>query len=225
MAQRDAHPGRRASGLRPLVEFLASVFWGGDPENGIGALLTRISDLGQSVSLADPGVKKAFAALLEAGRTSQQDTVRDLEAAYVALFVAAKGPVPAPLYQSCHEEGRLMGEPALAMNRRLAAAGLAVGSELSEPADHLCIELEYLYWLLDRAASGHAAALAEASGFARDVMLPWVRRFAAKIEDARGPAIFQTAAGLLLAVLDAVAALDGPEPHGLPPDHSCHPST
>jgi len=225
MTRRDAQPARTALGLRPLVEFLASVFWGGDPENGIAALLNRISDLGQSVSLAGSAAGAAHADLARCADEAGSDAGRDLEAAYVALFVAARGPVPAPLYQSCHEEGRLMGEAALAMNRRLAAAGLAVGSELSEPADHLCIELEYLYWLLDRAASGHAASLAEAAGFARNVMLPWVRRFAAKVEEACAPPFFAAAARLLQAVLDAVAALDQTEAHGLPPDHSCHPST
>ena len=225
MAQRGAQPGRTALGLRPLVEFLANVFWGGDPENGIAALLTRISDLGQSVSLTGPQGEAAWSSLKHFTAEAGPGASRDLESAYVALFVAAKGPVPAPLYQSCHEEGRLMGEAALAMNRRLAAAGLAVGVELSEPADHLCIELEYLYWLLDRAAAGDDASLAEASGFAENVMLPWVRRFAAKVEAACAPEFFRAAASLLLATLEAVSALGEADHHGLPPDHSCQPST
>lgn len=235
MAHHHAQPGRTAADLRPLVEFLAAVFWGGDHGHGVAALLTRIPDLGQSVCAAGPAAAAAHAELAACAADAAPLAQRDLEAAYVALFVAARTPVPAPLYQSCHEEGRLMGAAALAMNRRLARAGLAVGAELSEPADHLCIELEYLYWLLDRAAasgaegseagSGGSAALAEAASFAREVMLPWVERFAAKIEEAGGPAFFAASARLLVAVLRAAASLDGEQAHGRAPDHSCQPST
>ena len=60
------------------------------------------------------------------------------------------------------------------MKDRLAAAGLAVSNDRSEPPDHLGIELEYLYFLLAEGFGGSPERLAEAADFAENEMTPWV---------------------------------------------------
>jgi TorA-specific chaperone len=79
-----------------------------------------------------------------------------LEEAYVRLFISHYSGVQAPLYESCYagaESGTnapLMGAPAAAMKQRLREKGLSIGSDIHEPPDHISIELEYLYFLLEK---------------------------------------------------------------------------
>ena len=70
-----------------------------------------------------------------------------------------------------------MGEPALRMKRCFEAKSLSIDTRVGEPPDHLAIELEYLYFLLEKGRSDNDRELiAEASSFSSDVMLPWVTR-------------------------------------------------
>jgi TorA maturation chaperone TorD len=71
-----------------------------------------------------------------------------------------------------------MGEPAIRMKRCLEAKGLAIDTRLSEPPDHLAIELEYLYFLLEKGwVDIDGAFIAEAASFATEIMFPWVTKF------------------------------------------------
>ena len=75
-----------------------------------------------------------------------------LETEYVRLFISHRDGIAAPLYESCYvgvepgETGSLMGEPAIRMKKRLQSNGLSIGDSISEPPDHISIELEYLYF-------------------------------------------------------------------------------
>jgi len=107
-----------------------------------------------------------------------------LETDYVRLFISHRNGIAAPLYESCHsgvepgETGSLMGEPAIRMKRCFEAKGLSIDTRLSEPPDHLAIELEYLYFLLEKGwADNNRAFVAEAASFATEIMLPWVTMF------------------------------------------------
>jgi TorA-specific chaperone len=64
------------------------------------------------------------------------------------------------------------------MKERFESKGLSLGDHIHEPPDHLSIELEYLYFLLERGWSEDDAALKdEAVSFAGGIMLPWVIKF------------------------------------------------
>ncbi|ADU64177.1 MAG: molecular chaperone TorD family protein [Pseudodesulfovibrio sp.] len=133
------------------------------------------------------------------------DGLADLETEYVRLFIAASGGVAAPLYESCHlgTAPRVMGQSALAMRQRLADAGLEIHGPANEPPDHLAVELEYLYHLLATAwAQNEGQSEASGLAFAREVMRPWVGRFARALESGRPHPIYAASAGLLLDVLD-----------------------
>ena len=102
-----------------------------------------------------------------------------LEEGYVRLFISAKGGIAAPLYESCYEfEGApLMGKAATEMKERFEVKGLSVADTIQEPPDHLSMELEYLYFLLDKGWRDQDGALvAEGSAFAAETMLPWVSK-------------------------------------------------
>jgi TorA maturation chaperone TorD len=43
-----------------------------------------------------------------------------------------------------------MGEPAIDMKNRYESKGLSLSDEIHEPPDHISIEQEYLYFLLDK---------------------------------------------------------------------------
>jgi len=102
-----------------------------------------------------------------------------LEEGYVRLFISAKGGITAPLYESCYEfEGApLMGRAAAEMKERFEAKGLSVSETINEPPDHIAIELEYLYFLLDKGWGERDDALvAEAVEFASENMLKWMSK-------------------------------------------------
>jgi len=107
-----------------------------------------------------------------------------LETDYVRLFISHRDGIAAPLYESCYfgvepgETASLMGEPAIRMKRCLEAKGLSMDTRLSEPPDHFAIELEYLYFLLEKGwGDNNRALVAEAASFATDIMLPWATKF------------------------------------------------
>jgi TorA maturation chaperone TorD len=108
-----------------------------------------------------------------------------LEEGYVRLFINARGGIAAPLYQSCYSDikktgskGSLMGESAVFMKQRFESKGLSIADDLNEPPDHLAIELEYLYFLLEKGWTDRDNKLvAEAAAFAGESMLPWIIQF------------------------------------------------
>lgn len=134
-----------------------------------------------------------------------------LASAHVALFVAGREGVPAPPYQSCHEgDGLMLGPAAEAMQRRLEAEGLALAGPGREPADHLPVQIEFLYYLVSAKRDAAAAA------FAREVPGAWAGAFRAAVARAaaghRDREFYVTAADLLLAALDQAARLDEDAP-------------
>jgi TorA-specific chaperone len=61
------------------------------------------------------------------------------------------------------------------MQRRFQSKGLSLAEDVGEPPDHLAIELEYLYFLLDKGWDDNDDRLiTEASSFAAGVMIPWL---------------------------------------------------
>jgi TorA maturation chaperone TorD len=131
-----------------------------------------------------------------------------LEEGYVRLFISAKGGITAPLYESCYEfEGApLMGSTAAEMKERFEAKGLSVADNVQEPPDHLSIELEYLYFLLDKGWSERDGALVtEGSAFAAETMLPWVSKLSERLASEGDCRYYPLMAAVLLQVLTVIA--------------------
>ena len=133
-----------------------------------------------------------------------------LEEGYVRLFISAKGGIMAPLYESCYEfQGApLMGRAATEMKERFEAKGLSVADTIKEPPDHLAIELEYLYFLLDKGwCEKDVALVSEASSFARETMLPWVSRFQERLSREQQCRLYPLVASVLVSILELVGNL------------------
>jgi len=172
--------------LLASVQMMAEFFWGPTPEQGDDLLLSSFWQPIESVLPSqDASAVKAFESIKAClvthsdGRTLYEN----LEEEYVRLFINDRQGLRTQLYASCHielesgEKALLMGEPALEMQRRFRAKGLSIAEDIGEPPDHLSIELEYLYFLMDKGwADNEDRFITEASSFAADVMVPWLEK-------------------------------------------------
>lgn len=187
------------------------VFWGPDlefvqeiREDRTGEDLARLAGLLEGA---------AGEAALGLGRSlgefdSAQEAFVEWEAEYVSLFVNAPGGVAVPLYQSVHdsEEGLVMGPAAQRMAARLETAGLSANLPQGQPADHLAVELEYLFLVLEEAVSEEdRVALDEAAAFAREELVPWLERVTARLAQAAPDGLYTRAAALALGLARVAA--------------------
>jgi len=198
------------------LAFVSKVFWG--PELGYCRAIHQEGGRAISRELALLSSAEAFSgtvAKIGAVVRSYQDgeaLFQNLESEYVSLFISNRQGIAAPLYHSCYAgpegPGRLamlMGEPALEMKKRLASSGLALTEALNQPPDHLCIEIEYLYFMLREAWNGKGKELsAEARRFARDWMLPWVRQFQNRVRAAEEAGFYTLVSVLLIDLLTII---------------------
>jgi TorA-specific chaperone len=130
-----------------------------------------------------------------------------LEEGYVRLFISAKGGITAPLYESCYEFGGapLMGRAAAEMKERFKTKNLSVADTIQEPPDHLSIELEYLYFLLDKGWREEDDALVtEAAEFASDTMLPWVSELSEKLASEEKCQYYPIMAAIVVEILNFI---------------------
>ena len=198
------------------LAFVSKVFWGPDLE-----FCQSIHEDEGLYSTTEPAgwptmePFKETVAQIDAVVRSYQDAealFNDLEASYVSLFISNREGIAAPLYHSCYtgpegtqSESLLMGEPAVEMRKRLASSGLALDEDLNQLPDHLCIEIEYLYFLLDEEwHKGNQSRLAEPKDFAGDWMLPWVRQFQERLKAGEENGFYSLVAGLLVELLSVI---------------------
>jgi TorA maturation chaperone TorD len=102
----------------------------------------------------------------------------DLMQEFTRLFI---GPYPIPLYESVHrsETGLVMQQETLAVRRKYLEAGLIVNPEQSFPDDHIGAELEFVFYLCQKAARAEEPEAREAllkmqQNFIRDHLMVWV---------------------------------------------------
>ena len=204
--------GNQRSALLDLLKNLCAIFWGPDREKCREMLLHdyfRPFDILEPFLVSEPpGALKKIKDLIQSF-PDEKVLFAHLEQTYVSLFVNARGGIAASLYQSCYadpkepqRENSLMGEPAVMMKERFASKGLALDSGLHEPPDHLAIELEYLYFLLQKGwAENDAAHLSEAAAFVETELLVWVPRFEERLREASAGAFYAQVASILVAAL------------------------
>ncbi|WP_158946633.1 TorD/DmsD family molecular chaperone [Pseudodesulfovibrio cashew] len=197
--------------LLNVIELLAALFrtpdsagWAAIRDTGLPALAARAPI--RTGQLTDTLEK------LQGALDSSENTIGiidELLSEQVRLFVAGRGGVVAPPYESCHRPGEsgVMGEAALSMRSRLAEAGLEVALPSNEPPDHLSLELEYLHHLLSTAwAEQDGTREAEALAFSGETMLPWVARFRDALLEGTPHPVFTHAADLAVALLEELSS-------------------
>lgn len=146
---------------------------------------------------------------------SHQSLYNHLDECYVRLFVNNREGITAPLYQSCYEfeNAPMMGESAVKMNKRFKSKGLSLAEDMNEPPDHLAIELEYLYFLLENGWTNKDNELAqEAVAFAGELMLPWVIQLRNQLNNETICSFYPLSASLLVAILSFIAGFAGVQP-------------
>jgi TorA-specific chaperone len=124
-----------------------------------------------------------------------------LAAAHAAAFLVG-GRRGAPPYASVwlSDRGLMYQEPARAMTRLLAAAGLTLPEDVPEPPDHISFQLNLLAELDERHRAGDEAPLAP-DAFVRDHMLTWLPDFATAAARLRDPLLFAALAEATLGYL------------------------
>ena len=186
-----------------VLKTLCRIFWGPDLELCKDIMSGKFVKLLQDVSdsfRTDMSTAFNASAWLAGEYENAEALCAALSDGYVSLFVNDNKGISAPLYHSCYQasDSRLMGPPAMEMRSRLERHGLSISLPGNEPADHLSIELEYLYYLLNKGWSESSSNhVQEAVQFAGDSMAGWVCRFYERITaDGRFP--FYTIAARLL---------------------------
>ena len=210
-------PESLSAAIMEGLAFVSKVFWG--PELEYCRAIHQEDGLAISMEFAFLSNAEPFNATIEKIGTfvgsyqDGEDLFQSLETEFVALFISNREGIPAPLYHSCYsgseETGSqplLMGEPAVEMRKRLTDVGLALAGESNELPDHLCIEIEYLYFLLSEGwTKGNEGRWAEGRRFAGEWMLPWVRRFQDRLVNVDEGGFYALVAGLLAELLTIIA--------------------
>ena len=211
-------PARATPALKQLPELLeflkmtSALFWGPDLETcrkmrapdyftSLDRLAARLDPLPRDVQARLKGHVKGFA--------DAHALCNQLEEEYIPLFVNARGGIAAPLYQSCYpapdaprEAASLMGAPAERMQARLTGRELGLANGLNEPPDHLAVEIEYLYFLIEKGwGQGDADLIAEAADFVKTEMLAWIPRFEDRLRAAAPNSFYTFITMVLVAVL------------------------
>jgi TorA-specific chaperone len=210
---------KQQTNLLEGVAALSHIFWGPELEDSRdllrGIYLKPFEALKPIVSYEPPGVIDELKAI-NTSFTGEDEIFQCLEQAYIRLFINSRDGIAAPLYASCYVDGKtpgenapLMGPPAVRMKKRFESRGLSLSDNMHEPPDHLSIELEYLYFLLEKGWSDDEREfIAEAASFATDVMLPWVIKLQERLSAVETECRFyQLVSAILCAILQFIGGL------------------
>jgi TorA maturation chaperone TorD len=206
----ELNPSEFKSLLNGLA-LMSQIYWGPTPELcedlARPALVEEVTELSGVLGAESNRAAQGLLGCLHraASRGDLQDV---LESAYVSIFVNDRGGAAAPIYQSCYDspDGVLMGRPALMMQERLSQAGIDLAAKTSEPPDHLAVQLEYLYLLLERAyLQDDPSLLSHAREFAAMELLSWVEPMRGRIPGDAACEFYAAATDLLLAMLRLTA--------------------
>jgi TorA maturation chaperone TorD len=198
--------------LLTAIEVLSRIFWGPDSADSHEILQSRYLKFFELLERPINYQPPTILAELETinARFSDKNAIyQHLEQAYVRLFINSRDGIVAPLYASAYadsgdsaKKAPLMGSSAVMMKKRFESKGTALAATMHEPPDHPSIELEYLYFLLDRGRSKvDRSLLAEAVAFAGEVMLPWVKLLQDRIADEKECRFYPLVTSLLVSIL------------------------
>lgn len=127
---------------------------------------------------------------------NEEDFYNTLAVEYTRLFIAAFPELPCPPYESIYREDTVMGNSTLEVLDSFSDAGLKVMENFHDLPDHIAVELEFLYYLLN---SGNIEAY---DTFMREHFSKWVPKFCKKVEENDRIGFYRNAAGVLREFLD-----------------------
>lgn len=204
-------PERQRQALLTAIKSMCRIFWGPDDRfcESVqkGSFLTPFEALSTGVAYSPPDVLDKIRDVVD-HHADVSSFCSDLEEIYVRLFISTRGGIAAPLYQSCYEyeNASLMGAPAGDMQKRFESKELSLAENMNEPPDHLSIELEYLYFLLETGWAGdNPALLDEAASFAADILIPWLTQFYDRLAMETAGRFYVLMTSLLVSILKLIA--------------------
>lgn len=196
------------------VKIMGQAFWGPSVEGCTEMVKEKYLDRLQSLtSVLKTGAGGGLHEIVSIIKSfpDGDSLYQHLEEGYVRLFISAKGGITAPLYESCYEfEGApLMGRTATEMKERFEAKGLSVADTIQEPPDHLSIELEYLYFLLDKGwREKDVTLVSEASSFAFKTMLPWVSQLQERLGPEKECPFYYLIGTIVIEMLNVISGVE-----------------
>ncbi len=195
------------------IEALCRVFWGPDLET-CRRMINK--NFFTPFEIIQSDTKDASDILLDdilaiPDRFETCESLHDhLDECYINLFINNRDGI-IPLYQSCYEfkNAPMMGASAQKMADLFESSGLSLGNNFNEPPDHIAIEMEYLFFLLQEAwdsGKENEPFPAEARCFAAENMLPWVMDFRRRLESVPIKCRFYLfASRMLVMLLEAIS--------------------
>lgn len=204
---------KRISRWAEAIKIICNLFWGPSKENCDGLLSGKIQILADAFQGKEEIDFLAEQLSQFVQSHSQPDILQEaLESVYVRLFINDRGGIQTPLYHSSYIAGNstsiepLMGDPLLEMQERFSEIGLAVMDTVNEPADHIALELEYLYYLLQQGIqTGDRGYLEGAASFCRDFMLPWINQLADRLNSPPDKVFYPGVTKMLMHLLEEIA--------------------
>lgn len=192
------------------LEALCNIFWGPNHDQ---CMMLISEELLQAFELLERDIKINFSVELKKLNTIIEEyndpelLFYRLNEDYVRLFISHKDGIIAPIYESCYEyeNAPLMGPSAVRMKNLFISKGLTLSDDMNEPPDHLCIEMEYLYFIMKEAGRGKESfELKEVRNFVSDIMLPWIEKFYNKLVSEVPDSFYTVSAFLLYRLLRSI---------------------
>jgi len=127
------------------------------------------------------GIEKAklnhLAVWIEDFKT-EDELLEKLQVEYTRLFVTAFPEVIAPPYKSYYLENELYGKASGEITEVYHENEFKISSEIKEPADHLALELEFLYRISESGKPGSLEI-----EFIRKHILSWLEKFSVRVDE------------------------------------------
>lgn len=189
----------QATAREDLCRLLAACYY--EPDSMLAEERVFESMLAAAAALS-AGLAAGAARLGEAFGAQE---VQDLLVDYTRLFLGPPTPLAGPYGSLWLGEGsRMVDESTLALEELYREAGFEVDQDLSEPPDHIALELEFLYLLTfkcnEAARGGSTEAIAGwtllRESFLREHLGAWVGRFAQAVKANAASAFYRELADL-----------------------------
>lgn len=120
---------------------------------------------------------KGFSGFLKEHNEKDDEQFYNLLAVeYTRLFITGIPELPCPPYESLYREKEVMGNSTLEVLESYSGAGLKVLENFHDLPDHVAVELEFLYYLMDK---GNTEAH---DSFIKKHVSKWVPEFCEQVE-------------------------------------------
>ena len=109
---------------------------------------------------------------------SEKDLLEALQVEHTGLFINAFPKLIAPPYKSYYLENELYGESTSEILQNYRDFGFNISTQLKEPADHLAVELEFVYRLNEMGESKSVQKI-----FVQEHILSWIDKLYQRVAE------------------------------------------